>query len=62
MISQHLLLQAQLLTKQLLLPGNWKTSTEAGTSTVSVNTDLIVGYEYEFEVELPKVFVYQTRR
>ena len=39
------------------LPGNWKTSTEAGTSTVSVNTDLIVGYEYEFEVELPKVFV-----
>jgi len=39
------------------LPGNWKTSTEAGTSTVSVNTDLIIGYEYEFEVELPKVFV-----
>jgi len=39
------------------LPGNWKTSTEAGSSTVSVNTDLIVGYEYEFEVELPKVYV-----
>ena len=39
------------------LPGNWKTSTEAGTSNVSVNTDLIVGFEYEFEVELPKVFV-----
>ena len=39
------------------LPGNWKTSTEAGTSNVSVNTDLIVGYEYEFEVELPKIFV-----
>ena len=39
------------------LPGNWKTSTEAGSSTVSVNTNLIVGYEYEFEVELPKVYV-----
>ena len=39
------------------LPGNWKTSTEAGTSTSSVNTDLVVGYEYEFEVELPKVYV-----
>ena len=39
------------------LPGNWKTSTEAGTSTVSVNTDVVIGYEYEFEVELPKVFV-----
>ena len=41
----------------ITLPGNWKTSTEAGTSTVPVNTDLIVGYEYEFEVELPKVYV-----
>ena len=41
----------------ITLPGNWKTSTEAGTSTVSVNTDLVIGYEYEFEVELPKVFV-----
>jgi hypothetical protein len=36
------------------LPGNWKTSTKDGSS---VNTDLIVGYEYEFEVELPKVYV-----
>ena len=42
------------------LPGNWKTSTEAGTSASSVNTDLIVGYEYEFEVELPKVYVTST--
>ena len=41
----------------ITLPGNWKTSTEAGASNVSVNTDLIVGFEYEFEVELPKVFV-----
>jgi hypothetical protein len=41
----------------ITLPGNWKTSTEAGTSTVSVNTDIVIGYEYEFEVELPKVFV-----
>jgi len=39
------------------LPGNWKTSTEAGSSTNAVNTDLIVGYEYEFEVELPKIYV-----
>ena len=36
------------------LPGNWKTSTKDGSS---VNTDVIVGYEYEFEVELPKVYV-----
>ena len=36
------------------LPGNWKTSTKDGNS---VNTDLIVGYEYEFEVELPKIYV-----
>jgi len=42
------------------LPGNWKTSTEAGTSTSSVNTDLVIGYEYEFELELPKV--YMTRQ
>ena len=42
------------------LPGNWKTSTEAGTSTTAVNTDLIIGYEYEFEVELPKVYVTQS--
>ncbi len=41
----------------ITLPGNWKTSTEAGASNVSVNTDLIIGFEYEFEVELPKVFV-----
>ena len=39
------------------LPGNWKTSTEAGTSTSSVNTDLIIGYEYEFSIELPKIYV-----
>ena len=39
------------------LPGNWKTSTEAGSSTTSVNTDVVIGYEYEFEVELPKIFM-----
>ena len=39
------------------LPGNWKTSTEAGASTTSVNTDLVVGYEYEFQVQLPKIYV-----
>ena len=27
------------------LPGNWKTSTEAGASASSVNTDLVIGYE-----------------
>jgi hypothetical protein len=41
------------------LPGNWKTSTEAGASTSSVNTDVVIGYEYEFEVELPKIHVFQ---
>ena len=41
----------------ITLPGNWKTSTEAGASTSSVNTDLIIGYEYEFSIELPKIYV-----
>ena len=40
--------------KVITLPGNWKTSLKDG---VSVNTDLIVGYEYEFEVELPKLYM-----
>ena len=40
--------------KVITLPGNWKTSLKDGSS---VNTDLIVGYEYEFEVELPKIYV-----
>ena len=39
------------------LPGNWKTSTEAGAGTSSVNTDLILGYEYEFAIELPKIYL-----
>ena len=39
------------------LLGNWKTSTKDG---VSVNTGLIVGYEYEFEVELPKIYMTQS--
>jgi len=38
------------------LPGNWKTSLKDGSA---VNTDLIVGYEYEFEVELPKIYIVQ---
>ena len=41
-------------TKTITLPGNWKTSTKDGSS---VNTDLVIGYEYEFEVELPKLYV-----
>jgi hypothetical protein len=40
--------------KVITLPGNWKTSTKDGSP---VNTDLIVGYEYEFEVELPKLYM-----
>ena len=39
------------------LPGNWKTSTEAGASTTAVNTDIVIGYEYEFEVELPTIYL-----
>lgn len=39
------------------LPGNWKTSTKDGSS---INTDLIIGYEYEFEVELPKIYITKT--
>ena len=41
----------------ITLPGNWKTSTEAGPSATPVNSDLIIGYEYEFSVELPKLYV-----
>ena len=36
------------------LPGNWKTSTKDGSG---VNTDVVIGYEYEFEVELPKLYL-----
>ena len=36
------------------LPGNWKTGTNDGSP---INTDVVIGYEYEFEVELPKVFM-----
>ncbi len=36
------------------LPGNWKTGTSAGSS---ITTDLVVGYEYEFEVEFPKIYM-----
>ena len=46
------------------LPGNWKTAIKtirnADGSILSqntVNTDVVIGYEYEFEVELPKVYV-----
>jgi len=39
------------------LPGNWKTSTKDGSA---VNVGLIVGYEYEFEVELPKIYITQS--
>ena len=38
----------------ITLPGNWKTSLKDGSS---VNTDVIIGYEYEFEVELPKIYM-----
>ena len=33
------------------------TGTGSGTQTFEVHTDLIVGYEYEFEVELPRVYL-----
>ena len=36
------------------LPGNWKTGTNDGSS---INTDLVIGYEYEFEVEFPKIYM-----
>ena len=38
----------------ITLPGNWKTGTSGGNS---INTDLVVGYEYEFEVEFPKIYM-----
>ena len=44
-------------TQTVTLPGNWKTSTKDGNS---VNVGLVVGYEYEFEVELPKIYITQS--
>ena len=41
-------------SQTVTLPGNWKTSTNDGAS---INTDIVIGYEYEFEVELPKVYL-----
>ena len=41
-------------TETVTLPGNWKTGTKDGSS---ITTDLIIGYEYEFEVELPRVYM-----
>ena len=42
------------------LPGNWKTSTVAGSSTSPVNTDVVIGYEYEFKVELPTIYMMRS--
>ena len=36
------------------LEGNWKNYTSGGST---VNTDLVVGYEYEYVVELPKIYI-----
>ena len=36
------------------------TATGSGVSTLEVLTNLIVGYEYEFEVELPKIYMTQS--
>ena len=35
-------------------------NTASSNATTAVNTDLVVGYEYEYEVELPKVYVSRT--
>ena len=43
--------------KTVTLSGNWKTSTKDGSS---VNTDIIVGYEYEMKVQLPKIYMTQA--
>ena len=44
-------------SKTITLSGNWKTSTKDGSA---VNTDIIIGYEYEMEVQLPKIYMTQT--
>ena len=43
--------------KVVTLDGNWKTSTKDGST---VNTDVIIGYEYEMEVEFPTVYIQQA--
>ena len=40
------------------LEGNWKSYVDSDGDTVT--TDLILGYDYEFEVELPKIYVQAT--
>ena len=44
-------------SRTITLSGNWKTSTKDGSA---VNTDIIIGYEYEMEVQLPKIYMTQT--
>jgi len=39
--------------KVVTLPGNWKNYVNAAGATIT--TDIIIGYEYEFEVELPTI-------
>jgi hypothetical protein len=43
--------------KTVTLSGNWKTSTKDSSS---VNTDVIVGYEYEMEMQIPKIYMSQV--
>jgi len=49
--------------KVVTLDGNWKTSNKtASDGTVStVNTDVIIGYEFEMEVELPTIYIQQAK-
>ena len=49
--------------KVVTLDGNWKTAPKTATDgTVStVNTDVIIGYEYEMEVELPTIYIQEAK-
>jgi len=44
--------------KVVTLDGNWKTSTKDGST---VNTDVIIGYELEMEVELPTIYIQEAK-
>jgi len=44
-------------SRTITLSGNWKTSTKDGSA---VSTDIIIGYEYEMEVQLPKIYMTQA--
>ena len=49
--------------KVVTLDGNWKTAPKTATdgTVATVNTDVIIGYEFEMEVELPTIYIQEAK-